>query len=230
MYNIIYPKNGLEVDPLSNLIADIKGHIELNEYPTQYDLPIYTQSLDIRVFPFELDIIVAPLNQVATELGKEWVITALIRNPNFRQGLYIIPKAMEVNADLRLKKGTVIGVYHALDGLQLQKLNQNIEYVIVANQAEMIDQLTNHAIGAVLVNNTIDDCFSKINNEELTFVNLNPKEMIPVAGSKAIALLCRKDNIKLRKSLQQLHDKSISKLTNLERNVMKMQQPDATCS
>jgi len=230
IYTIAYNPHLIREENISNVGSQLQNQIEIDNSHIIIDSVSETYKFNLNLVPAEADIIITPLSTAPLTIDVEWVIAALLDFENYTQGLFIHPQSLDSGADLRLKHGSVIGVIEDIDGMQLKKLNTSIDYLKVDNAKKAFELLKSNKISALFVNTLIEEQNFNQTDENIAFIPINTKEMIPAAGSKAIAILCRKENIVLRKAIQNIHNKEVSQRTNLERKTAQLLSPNETRS
>ena len=163
----------------------------------------------------QIDVLPVPLDTVGTDLPSDIVIAALSTrtDPSF----VLISRSSEL----------LTGPLHTKNTLRITCQNK-----IVAQQMTMLlpdIQLINDKKGGPKDSVELDANCQLIPTYTYTgelrarfphYKKLQPKELIPIAGQGVTAFLTTKDNIKARRSLKLIHDRTTASCTNVERRII----------
>jgi porphobilinogen deaminase len=165
----------------------------------------------------EIDAILAPLDLVPIEMEAGWVIAALLERKN-PASVLVLPADKEGKTSWPLKNGDRVGTYTSLQLSQLEDLIPGVDACLAPLSNDFISDIANWD-GRIVPGYY----YQKIHNllPRHKFIHLNPVEFCPPTGSGVFALICKKEDVSLRKLLASFHHKASAELTNMERSVVK---------
>ncbi len=170
----------------------------------------------------ELETFIIPLTDVPIIKSENFVIAALSDKES--PGLCLILKnsTVDTTLDLRIRIGSHILASSQLAKEQLLNIRHDIQVTIQKYNVDEAIQLliNNHYEGVLLPKSDIKNLFYV--HESFEIIDLNPKEIIPPAGSGVSAVLVHPENLILRKWCQGFHNKETAMVTNVERKIQQL--------
>jgi porphobilinogen deaminase len=167
-------------------------------------------------------IIVHPLSEVPLEKNNQMVIAGLFRRFLPGDCLVVQKNAVDLTQDLKIKQQSKLLVTSPIQKYQLLLLRSDL--AIEMNDLSTDDRLkylNNGSVdGLILSQVQVSNMEEALAGFEI--INLNPKEIIPVAGSGVNAFLVHPENLAIRKICQNIHHKETSDVTNIERKIAQL--------
>lgn len=164
----------------------------------------------------QLDVLPVPLDKVGTELPSDIIIAGLSArtDPSF----VLISKTAELLVGpLHTQKKLVIRCRNKIVAQQMTKLLPDIR-LISEKKGEAKDS------AEIRSNCQLIPAYTYIGDLKVRFPHskkLQPRELIPIAGQGVTAFLTTKDNIKARRLLKLIHDRTTASCTNVERRIIR---------
>ena len=167
------------------------------------------ESIEFEIKNNNIDFGIIELSSIG-ELNEELVVAALTeRNNNFYK-LYIKHNKVDKSKDLRLTEKGDIGVESRIVMKIVENLRPDCKVDLYdSSNLELLLLKDAVILNVVLANN------------EFEIFELHPSEFTPQAGKGALAMICKKDNLTLRKTLTSFHNPEVSLCTNVERKIEK---------
>ncbi len=166
----------------------------------------------------EIDAALVSMSSLPLSINPDLAIAAVVKRSDPREMLIINPSSFDSTADCRLKQNANVGVFSSIIAEQLSYLRKDIN-IILKNEE---DVETIEGFDAVLCSNTkIQDLLPMPSYE---IVNFHVSEIVPSTSQGIIAIICRKEDIELRKILLQFHDEETTACSNVERKILKQME------
>ncbi len=158
------------------------------------------------------DLAICPLSQIPVNLPENIVITALSQRDYPKQFLVIPPTSLDKNKVLNLAEGVTVFV----DDLLIEKQLLDIRKDLNIQQGTDLNVGHKEAFVIKSVQPINEDQFSNCK-----IIALHPSEFVQAPGTGVYGILCRKNDLPLRRKLKPLHQPETTKLTNIERTIQK---------
>jgi porphobilinogen deaminase len=150
------------------------------------------------------------LNDLSIELPESISLTALLPRLQNQVGLLVAETAIDMHQEFRVKPSTKLITRHVLLASQLKTYRSDIQ---IKDQQDL--DLTK-AEGFLISEHEMQTYFGAIPANHQWFP-IDPREIVPIAGTGALVLQTLKDHHQVRTMLKPLHDRATSQSTNVER-------------
>lgn len=177
----------------------------------------------------DVDTFVLPLTDVPIIKSENFVIAALSNRESPGLCLLLKKSALDTSLDLRICTDSHILASSQLAKEQLLSIRNDLQVTTQLYSVEdAIQILQNNNFDGVLLPKSDVKHLSFV-HESLEIIDLNPKEIIPPAGSGVSAVLVHPENLILRKWCQGFHQKETAMVTNVERKIQQLSE-DIECN
>lgn len=153
----------------------------------------------------DFEVILAPLSELPSKLPEDLAITALSKRGNPAWRLAIPSAIAKQGVPLMLEAGTSI----AGNEIALAQLLQLREDLVKGEWGAKIFPWWQKEAGG-------------IHQQDLQWIDLQPRELIPLPGSGVIAMICRKNDVGIRTEIQKFHHPETMLVTNVERSFLRL--------
>lgn len=157
--------------------------------------------------------IVLPISLIPPGGAPDLAIAALLPRQRPAINIYYNDTDDPANHLVRLRRGALIGCDDATILAQLQQILPEFNYSLI-DERHVISP--DEYDGVILLHRDVPASVET----DASFA-FNPRELVPPAGMYIYALMCLKENEDARQVLAALNDTDVSRLSNIERRVLK---------
>ena len=182
----------------------------------------FTKEIEEALLRGEIDLAVHSMKDMPTEQPEGLCITAVSYRANPADVLILRKAVAAQDQLLQLPQGATVGTSSARRKAQLLDVRSDIQLKdIRGNVPTRLAKLQEGQFDAILLAAAGLERL-QIELEEFTVVPLNPKEFVPAPAQGVLAWQCCRADKKVRRMLQQIHQKETAVLTNIERKVLQL--------
>lgn len=182
----------------------------------------FTKEIEDALLRGDIDMAVHSMKDLPTTQPEGLAITAVSYRENPADWLIVRPTAMQEGQLFQLKKGAIVGTSSARRKAQLLDFRPDIVLNdIRGNVPTRLDKLRQGNFDAIMLAGAGLSRL-EIDLSEWRIVAFNPREFVPAPAQGVLAFQTAKDDLPLRRILQQIHHPEVSAVTNVERKVLKL--------
>ncbi|HMO40021.1 MAG TPA: hydroxymethylbilane synthase [Saprospiraceae bacterium] len=182
----------------------------------------FTKEIEDALLRGDIDMAVHSMKDLPTTQPQGLAITAVSYRENPADWLIVRPTAMQEGQLFQLKKGAIVGTSSARRKAQLLDFRPDIILNdIRGNVPTRLDKLRQGNFDAIMLAGAGLSRL-EIDLSEWHTVQFNPREFVPAPAQGVLAFQTTKDDLPLRRILQQIHHPEVSAVTNVERKVLKL--------
>jgi hydroxymethylbilane synthase len=209
--DILISAKDSEYDILQNIIHKIENIYDCKLLFDKNEIDLRTE------IPHKL--LVIELNKLSFNFF-DWTIAALSERLNKFYKLIIKQESYNPAQDLRVRESSVIGCYSKRISETTKQLRPDCEIINLSLYENDVLMRFILKCDAFIIDTNQQE-FLKLDESKYNVMDLHPTEFIPTAGSGVYAILCKKENIELRKNLAKIHESDVANCTNVERIIIK---------
>ena len=199
----------------SEILNQIRSKPELEFDPIINDkLEAFNQCIDT-ILANKIEAIILPIKWIPPGGSPLISIAGLLDRPRPGISINYKPSQEPANHLIKLHKNSLIACDDYTVMAQLKNILPEFEYVL-HDQSKPTDSADIQ--GYVFLYSNIDTDRLETFSQQFTF---NPKELIPPAGEYVYAMMCQKENEPIHLKLSQLNNPEVSRVSNIERRVLK---------
>lgn len=182
----------------------------------------FTKEIEDALIAGEIDVAVHSLKDLPTEPVSGLVIAGLSYREDPADILLIRPEAATGNGLLNLKENAIIGTSSVRRKSQIRQLIPGVETRdLRGNVPTRISKLQQGQYDAIILASAGIRRLEYDLGELISF-RLNPREFVPAPAQGVVAFQTREDDINSRRIVNKVHDRAVSKCSNIERSVLRM--------
>jgi len=182
----------------------------------------FTKEIEEELLERSIDIAVHSLKDLPTNHPEGLIIAALSEREDCSDLLIINKDAVDLGEVLSLKKDAIVGTSSVRRKSQILSLaNQVTVKDLRGNVPTRIGKLSDQKYDAIILASAGVNRL-KIDLSEFKTIRLNPVEFVPAPAQGVIAYQINDQDLELRKLLSKIHQKKVSKATNIERKVLNL--------
>jgi len=180
----------------------------------------FTKELEQALLQDQIDLAVHSMKDMQTQGPPSLSITAVSEREDPRDIIILNKKHTSIQI-LKENNNCVIGTSSARRKAQIKFLFPNVIVKdLRGNVPTRLEKLETENYDAIILANAgIKRLNIDLSNH--SFLALDPSEMVPAPAQGVMAIQTRKNDVELRKTLQDLHHKEVAICTNIERGVLK---------
>ena len=184
----------------------------------------FTKEIEDALLDRSIDIAVHSLKDLPTNHPEGLVIAALSEREDCSDLLIINQDALNVDEVLSLKKNAVVGTSSVRRKSQILSLAPQVTVKdLRGNVPNRIAKLADGNYDAIILASAGINRL-EIDLSEFKTIRLNPVEFVPAPAQGVIAYQVNEKDPELRKLLIKIHQKQVSKATNIERKVLNLME------
>jgi porphobilinogen deaminase len=215
---------GVLMNPWAKLVGEYAQNMLKKSLDTDIQLAFYRNDNELfdALLDGQIQVIPHSFKDLATQLRGGIVIGALAERQETAYTLVISKDKMDDTAFLKLKPNARVWVNNKLQKAQLAAFRNDFEVEqFSAYPIEAYQFLKDGLFDAILLSHytVLQMNINLEKNEILTF---NPKEFVIEAGQGVLCFLTAEDDLATRRLLKKIHQKAVSEVTNIERQVKKL--------
>lgn len=184
----------------------------------------FTKEIEDALLERSIDIAVHSLKDLPTNHPEGLVIAALSEREDCSDLLIINEASLDDNEVLSLKKNAVVGTSSVRRKSQILSLAPQVSVKdLRGNVPTRIGKLADGQYDAIILASAGVNRL-KIDLSKFKKIRLNPVEFVPAPAQGVIAYQVNEKDPELRKVLTKIHQKKVSKATNIERKVLNLME------
>jgi hydroxymethylbilane synthase len=182
----------------------------------------FTKEIEEALLNEEVDIAVHSLKDLPTDKVPGLVISGLSYREDPADVLIIPKERLQNTRLLSLPENAIVGSSSIRRKAQITSLVPDVVVKdLRGNVPTRIQKLRDGAYDAIIIAaaglKRLD-----LEYDELHIQRLNPREFVPAPGQGIIAYQTRTEDLRIRKSLQAVHQRDVAKRSNVERKVLNL--------
>lgn len=187
----------------------------------------FTKEIEDQLLAGAIDVAVHSMKDLPTTPPDGLMIAGVSYREEPTDTLLIKKEAVDANAPLRVKAGSIIGTSSARRKAQLADLNPSITTEdIRGNVPTRIQKLRDgHMHAIVLASAGLERL--QLDVSDLEVVRMHPREFVPAPAQGVLAYQTRREDLEMRKIITQISKRAVAERTNVERRVL--QKMDGGC-
>lgn len=184
----------------------------------------FTKELEDALLNGQIDLAVHSMKDLPTTQPDGLLLAGVSHRETPSDWLLIRPDAVDAGQIWRLREGAVVGTSSARRKALFLSFRPDVRFVdIRGNVPTRVGKLDAREVDAVLL------AGAGLTRLELDLspyekVLLNPKEFVPAPAQGVLAWQIRREDFALRAFIKKIHRPEVSRLTNVERKVLKLLQ------
>ena len=203
-------------------ITSTISHYASNEPSKNIQDVLYDAIRDSEIDTAVFDLSALPLHDNHSDI----VVTAISERRNPGEGLLISSTSYDPSLELKMKPGSRVMVSDIRQGGQLLSMLPMISLIYnPENTEDQLSKLKNGQCDVLLMSKNEYETLIDEDND-ITFLKLHPKEMIPRPGQGFTAYVAHKEDLKTRRILKNIHYADAVQISNVERKVLQMVSPE----
>ena len=180
----------------------------------------FTKEIEDALLAKDIHVAVHSLKDLPTSMQEGLVIAGLSSRADPRDMLIMHPDAHDTAGTVRLKKGSKVGTSSVRRKSQLKALDSSVDLVdIRGNVPTRIRKIIEGDVDAVILACAGVDRLD-IDLSKFKVIRFQPEEFVPAPAQGVIGYQCRRDDKASRLIINEIHDRSVSACTNVERGVL----------
>jgi hydroxymethylbilane synthase len=184
----------------------------------------FTKEIEDALLDRSIDIAVHSLKDLPTNHPEGLVIAALSEREDCSDLLIISQDALDTDEVLSLKKNAIVGTSSVRRKSQILSLAPQVTVKdLRGNVPTRIAKLADGHYDAIILASAGVNRL-EIDLSEFKTIRLNPVEFVPAPAQGVIAYQVNEKDPELRKLLAKIHQKQVSKSTNIERKVLNLME------
>ncbi|MFN7116203.1 MAG: hydroxymethylbilane synthase [Saprospiraceae bacterium] len=182
----------------------------------------FTKEIEESLLRGDVDMAVHSMKDLPTTQPTGLAVTAVSYRENPADWLLVRPETMEEGQLFKLKKNPIVGTSSARRKAQILDFRPDSQIQdIRGNVPTRVEKLRNGDFDAILLA-AAGLSRLELDLNDLHIIKFSPKEFIPAPAQGVLAFQTLKDDVEIRRLLQQIHHPEVSAVTNVERKVLKM--------
>ncbi len=182
----------------------------------------FTKEIEEALLSGEVDLAVHSMKDLPTTQPEGLVIGGLSYRENPADWLLLRKETADPDQLLQLPQRAIVGTSSARrkaqllnlrPDIQLKDIRGNVPTRLAKLKKDQFDAILLAAAGLLRLRLPLDD---------FAVIPLNPKEFVPAPAQGVLAWQCRKEDHRVRRILQQIHQKQVAAITNIERKVLQL--------
>ncbi|MBK7524249.1 MAG: hypothetical protein IPI53_08820 [Saprospiraceae bacterium] len=167
----------------------------------------------------EKDVICVPFSVIDNSIPHELKTFALFSMEKNPSCIYCSLPVFDQTEDLRLKKGSRIGVNNPVQAAQIKHLNPDVDCKVIPEKNDLLLKFESGELDAFL---SESNTLKPNNTTDLQIIPLHPDEFIENTGSDKLVLIAHRESEKWMKMLYPVfHEKILTVCSNVERTISK---------
>ncbi len=197
------------------------------QIPESENLDHFKNNIDNALRNNEIDTAAFYLDQLKPSISEdETVITALSERQFSGECIVLHPDRYDDTCEINVKNDTKVSTTSLRQSVQLSAHHSGLNINVIDISAEKLIQHLNYCnTDAIIISKDYYERMKTILTD-FKVINLHPKEMIGPAGQGVIAYLAHRDDGLTRGYLKLINHPKISRITNIERMVLKLAGPE----
>lgn len=184
----------------------------------------FTREIEEALLRGDVDMAVHSMKDLPTTQPEGLAITAVSYREDPADWLLVRPEMVEPGKLFQLKANPVIGTSSARRKAQMLDFRPDAQLKdIRGNVPTRIEKLRNGDFDAILLA-AAGLTRLELDLSDLQIVKFNPREFVPAPAQGVLAFQTLKDDVEVRRLLQQIHHPEISAVTNVERKVLQLME------
>jgi len=184
----------------------------------------FTKEIEDALLERSIDIAVHSLKDLPTNHPEGLVIAALSEREDCSDLLIINKGATDTNEVLSLQKDAIVGTSSVRRKSQILSLAPQVNVKdLRGNVPTRIGKLAEGQYDAIILASAGVNRL-EIDLSEFKTIRLNPIEFVPAPAQGVIAYQVNEKDPELRKLLSKIHQRQVSKATNIERKVLNLME------
>ncbi len=182
----------------------------------------FTKEIEDALLRGDVDMAVHSMKDLPTTQPEGLAVTAVSYRENPADWLLVRPDAVDEGQLFKLKKNPVVGTSSARRKAQILDFRADSQIKdIRGNVPTRVEKLRHGEFDAILLA-AAGLSRLELYLSDLHIIKFNPKEFIPAPAQGVLAFQTLKDDVEIRRLLQQIHHPAVSAVTNVERKVLKL--------
>lgn len=182
----------------------------------------FTKEIEDALLESTVDIAVHSMKDMPTSGTEGLALTAVSARENPADWLLLRPDKVVENTLFQLPQGAVVGTSSSRRKAQLLSFRSDLQLAdLRGNVPTRVNKLREgHYDAIVLAAAGLQRLHLDLS--DLAIVKFNPREFVPAPAQGVMAYQTRKEDIPLRKILQEIHRSDVAACTNVERKVLQL--------
>lgn len=182
----------------------------------------FTKEIEDSLLRGDIDVAVHSMKDLPTTAPEGLVITAVSYRENPADWMVIRKEEVDESQTFKLKQGAVVGTSSARRKSQMLHFRPDISLKdIRGNVPTRLNKLRSGDFDAIILA-AAGVTRLEMDMSEFEIIRFNPKEFIPAPAQGVLAWQTNENDLATRRVFKQLHQKSTSIVTNVERKVLNL--------
>lgn len=182
----------------------------------------FTKEIEDQLLAGAVDVAVHSMKDLPTTAPPGLMIGGVSYREQATDTLLIKKEALDLTQDLRLKPGSIVGTSSARRKAQLLDLNSQISVEdIRGNVPTRIEKLRTGSMQAIVLASAGLERL-QLDVSDLQVVQLHPREFVPAPAQGVLAYQVRREDVEMRRIINQISKPEVAQRTNVERRVLQM--------
>lgn len=182
----------------------------------------FTKEIEDQLLAGAVDVAVHSMKDLPTTAPPGLMIGGVSYREEATDTLLIKKEALDLTQDLRLKPGSIVGTSSARRKSQLLDLNSQISVEdIRGNVPTRIEKLRTGSMQAIVLASAGLERL-RLDVSDLEVVRLHPREFVPAPAQGVLAYQVRREDVEMRRIINQISKPEVAQRTNVERRVLQM--------
>ncbi len=182
----------------------------------------FTKEIEDSLLRGDIDVAVHSMKDLPTTAPEGLVITAVSYRENPADWMVIRKEEVDESQTFKLKQGAVVGTSSARRKSQMLHFRPDISLKdIRGNVPTRLNKLRSGDFDAIILA-AAGVTRLEMDMSEFVIIQFNPKEFIPAPAQGVLAWQTNENDLATRRVFKQLHQKSTSIVTNVERKVLNL--------
>ncbi|MCI5080999.1 MAG: hydroxymethylbilane synthase [Saprospiraceae bacterium] len=182
----------------------------------------FTKEIEDSLLRGDIDVAVHSMKDLPTTAPEGLVITAVSYRENPADWMVIRKEEVDESQTFKLKQGAVVGTSSARRKSQMLHFRPDISLKdIRGNVPTRLNKLRSGDFDAIILA-AAGVTRLEMDMSEFEIIQFNPKEFIPAPAQGVLAWQTNENDLATRRVFKQLHQKSTSIVTNVERKVLNL--------
>lgn len=182
----------------------------------------FTKEIEDELIDGSVDIAVHSLKDMPTTQPDGLVLGAVLERADPADWLIVNRSSMDPDQDLSLKTNPIIGTSSARRKAQiLQFRSDAVIKDIRGNVPTRLRKLAEGQFDGILLA-AAGLTRLELDLSDFHVIKFNAREFVPAPAQGVVAIQCRVEDIVSRRILKKIHQKAVSRISNIERGVLKM--------